>query len=102
MSDKKNDNYDLYTEHIVKEPWKNSKRILNSVDFSFVSLTQNDKIRRHCKWIFLLRLRLASHIKKASVAVIQTTSPNFALTSTPKPDSTLWLQSILAPLLQAV
>ena len=28
MSDKKNDNYDLYTEHIVKEPWKNSKRIL--------------------------------------------------------------------------
>lgn len=28
MSDKKNDNYDLYTEHIVKEPWKNSKRLL--------------------------------------------------------------------------
>lgn len=28
MSDKKNDNYDLYTEHIVKEPWKNSKLIL--------------------------------------------------------------------------
>lgn len=28
MSDKKNDNNDLYTEHIVKEPWKNSKRIL--------------------------------------------------------------------------
>lgn len=28
MSDKKNDNYDLYTEHIVKKPWKNSKRIL--------------------------------------------------------------------------
>lgn len=28
MSDKKNDNYDLYTEHIVKEPWKISKRIL--------------------------------------------------------------------------
>lgn len=28
MSYKKNDNYDLYTEHIVKEPWKNSKRIL--------------------------------------------------------------------------
>lgn len=28
MSDKKNDNYDLYTEHIVKEPWKDSKRIL--------------------------------------------------------------------------
>lgn len=28
MSDKKDDNYDLYTEHIVKEPWKNSKRIL--------------------------------------------------------------------------
>lgn len=28
MSDKKNDNYDLYTEHIVKEPWKKSKRIL--------------------------------------------------------------------------
>lgn len=28
MSDKKNDNYDLYTEHIVKEPWKNSKCIL--------------------------------------------------------------------------
>lgn len=28
MSDKKNDNYDLYTEHIVKEPWKNTKRIL--------------------------------------------------------------------------
>lgn len=28
MSDKKNDNYDLYTEHIVKEPWKNSKHIL--------------------------------------------------------------------------
>lgn len=28
MSDKKNDNYDLYTEHIVKVPWKNSKRIL--------------------------------------------------------------------------
>lgn len=31
MSDKKNDNYDLYTEHIVKEPWKNSKRILKKV-----------------------------------------------------------------------
>ena len=30
MSDKKNDNYDLYTEHIVKEPWKNSKRILKT------------------------------------------------------------------------
>lgn len=28
MSDKKKDNYDLYTEHIVKEPWKNSKRLL--------------------------------------------------------------------------
>ena len=28
MSDKKNDNYDLYTEHIVKEPWKNSKYAL--------------------------------------------------------------------------
>ena len=28
MSDKKNDNYDLYTEHIVKEPWKNLKRLL--------------------------------------------------------------------------
>lgn len=28
MSDKKNDYYDLYTEHIVKEPWKNSKRLL--------------------------------------------------------------------------
>lgn len=28
MSDKKNDNYDLYTEHIVKEPWKNTKRLL--------------------------------------------------------------------------
>ena len=30
MSDKKNDNYDLYTEHIVKEPWKNSKRLLKN------------------------------------------------------------------------
>lgn len=28
MSDKKNDNYDLYTEHIVKEPWKNTKRLM--------------------------------------------------------------------------
>ena len=28
MSDKKIDNYDLYTEHIVKEPWKNSKDAL--------------------------------------------------------------------------
>ena len=72
------------------------------MDFSLVSLTQNDKGAPSLQVDFSLRLRLASHIKKASVAVIQTNSPNFALTSTPKPDSTLWLQSILAPLLQAV
>ena len=49
------------------------------MDFSLVSLTQNDKGAPSLQVDFSLRLRLASHIKKASVAVIQTNSPNFAL-----------------------
>ena len=81
---------------------QSAKLRFKSVDFSPFTKAQNDKGPPSLQVDFLLRLRLASHIKKASVAVIQTNSPNFALTSTPKPDLTLWLQSILAPLLQAV
>ena len=92
-----------HTEPLAKYPQNQSAKLLfKNVDFSPFTKAQNDKGPPSLQVDFLLRLRLASHIKKASVAVIQTNSPNFAPTSTPKPDSTLWLQSILAPLLQAV